>query len=148
MSQEANPFASPQPADSAEPQPLTCPNCDKQIGLLREMIGKTVVCPHCGDSFVVATAIAEHGQMSGREVYNVVSDVGTGVNVRLIDNLIQLLVIVVCTFLGAGVGFFVITDHLAGALVGGFIGLLVGLFGSGLFLMIYRAIRHVTGHHK
>jgi hypothetical protein len=34
-----------------------------------------------------------------------------------------------------------------GALLGGFIGLLVGLFGSGIVLMILRAVKHARGQH-
>jgi hypothetical protein len=30
---------------------------------------------------------------------------------------------------------------------GGFIGLLVGLFGSGIFIMVFRAIGHARGKH-
>jgi uncharacterized membrane protein YeiB len=33
-------------------------------------------------------------------------------------------------------------------LVGSFIGLLAGFFGSGIFLMIYRAAKHAEGDHK
>ena len=38
-------------------------------------------------------------------------------------------------------------DAAMGAVVGACVGLLAGLFGSGLFLMIYRAVRHVRGRH-
>jgi hypothetical protein len=85
---------------------------------------------------------------SGREVYNIVSDIGTGVNVRWSDNLFQLATIGVSLLLGVLIGVFVAQDRILGALVGGFFGVLVGLFGSGIFLMIYRFIRHILGHHK
>jgi hypothetical protein len=34
-----------------------------------------------------------------------------------------------------------------GAIAGAFAGLAVGLFASGIFLMIYRAVRHLQGKH-
>jgi hypothetical protein len=34
-----------------------------------------------------------------------------------------------------------------GAALGGVAGLVAGLIGSGLFLMVYRGIRHATGRH-
>jgi hypothetical protein len=85
--------------------------------------------------------------MTGRQAYNLVSDTVAGPNVRLKDNLYQGLAVLVCLFLGAGIGFLVLKDGLMGVLLGGFIGLLVGLFGSGLFLMIYRAVKHAQGKH-
>ncbi len=75
------------------------------------------------------------------------TDLGTGVNVRRRDNLLQAASIVICLILGALIGLFVTSDRAAGVLVGGFIGLLVGLFGSGIFLMVYRFLRHLRGDH-
>jgi hypothetical protein len=85
--------------------------------------------------------------MTGRQTYNIVTDTVGGPNVRLKDNLIQGLSILVCLLLGAGIGLLVMADGLIGALAGGFIGLLVGLFGSGIFLMVYRAVKHARGQH-
>ncbi len=85
--------------------------------------------------------------LSGKEVYNLVTDVAIGPNIRLRDNLVQAAVIVVCTLLGTGIGALLIEDRIAGCLVGGFVGLLAGLLGSGLFLMIYRMVRHARGKH-
>lgn len=85
--------------------------------------------------------------LTGRQTYNIVSDTVTGVNVRLKDNLIQALAIVVCVVLGAAVGAAVIEVRLAGAAVGGFVGLFVGWIGSGVFLMVYRAVMHIRGRH-
>jgi hypothetical protein len=85
--------------------------------------------------------------LTGRQTYNVVSDTVTGANVRLSDNLLQAAIIAVCLVLGAGIGALVAEVRVAGALIGGFLGLLVGLFGSGIFLMIYRAVMHMRGRH-
>ncbi len=87
------------------------------------------------------------GGMTGRQAYNVVSDTVTGANVRLRDNLIQGLAIFVCLALGAAIGALVVEERLPGALVGGFIGLLVGLLGSGFFLMLFRFVMHIRGRH-
>jgi hypothetical protein len=32
-------------------------------------------------------------------------------------------------------------------MAGGFTGLVVGFFASGIFLMIYRAVKHIRGQH-
>ena len=34
-----------------------------------------------------------------------------------------------------------------GALVGSFLGLVLGILTSGIFLMVYRAVRHIQGKH-
>lgn len=88
--------------------------------------------------------------LSGKESYNLVSDTVTGVNVRWKDNLIQGVVILVTLILGAVIGYVMKPDPrdpALGAILGGFVGLLVGLFGSGFFLMIFRALRHFRGRH-
>jgi len=85
--------------------------------------------------------------LSGRETYNIVSDTVVGANVRLKDNVLQAVVIGVCLLLGTVIGAVVTRDRIAGAVLGGFIGLLAGLFGSGIFLMVYRAVRHLRGRH-
>jgi hypothetical protein len=84
---------------------------------------------------------------TGRDAYNVVSDLAVGVNVRRRDNLYQGLAILVCLILGCVIGAVAVRERVPGALVGGFIGLVVGLFGSGIFLMVYRFVRHVRGLH-
>ena len=86
-------------------------------------------------------------ELTGRGAYNVVTDTIGGPNIRLRDNLIQAIAIAVCLFLGAGIGALVVEERVPGALVGAFVGLLVGLFGSGLFLMVYRALMHARGKH-
>lgn len=85
------------------------------------------------------------GISSGREAYNVVSDTVTGVNVRFSDNCFQGLFILASLVVGAGIG--AIFAFPEGILVGGFIGVLAGLFLSGVALMIYRGMRHVRGKH-
>jgi hypothetical protein len=84
---------------------------------------------------------------TGRETYNVITDTVTGVNTRVSDNVFQAVAILVCLALGAGIGAAAFEERIPAALVGGFLGLLAGLFGSGIFLMIYRAIRHLRGRH-
>lgn len=83
----------------------------------------------------------------GRDAYNIVTDTVVGPNIRKKDNLFQALAIVVCLLLGALTGYLIAKDAITGLIVGGFVGLLVGLFGSGIFLGIFRAIRHAQGRH-
>jgi hypothetical protein len=85
--------------------------------------------------------------MTGRQAYNVVSDTVTGVNIRLRDNLFQGLAILACLLLGAGIGLLIAAEPVRGALFGSLGGLVVGLFVSGLVLMIFRAVRHARGQH-
>jgi hypothetical protein len=91
------------------------------------------------------------------ETYNIISDTVVGVNVRKSDNLFQLKVILVCVFIGVPIGAIagaVLSDsenRLIGALAGGFglgfAGVVLGLFGSGIYLMLYRAVCHLRGRH-
>ena len=90
---------------------------------------------------------AGHSGLTNREAYNIASDTVTGVNVRMKDNLLQGIIIAACLVLGAAIGAVAVRERIPGALVGGFAGLLVGLFGSGIFLMIFRAVRHIRGRH-
>jgi hypothetical protein len=85
--------------------------------------------------------------LSVRQAFNLISDTATGPNVHLKDNLYQGLAILICLILGALIGFLTVKDRGLGAVLGGGIGLVTGLFGSGIFLMIYRAIRHMRGKH-
>jgi hypothetical protein len=85
--------------------------------------------------------------LTPQQSYNVVTDLVAGPNVRLWDNLVQGITILVCLGLGVVVGFFLPLDHPIGLIVGGIGGVVVGLLGSGLFLMIYRAVRHMSGKH-
>jgi hypothetical protein len=89
--------------------------------------------------------------LTGRETYNVITDTVTGVNLRVSDNVFQAIVSFVCLVLGAGIGALAFQDRVPAALVGGFVGLVVGLFVSGIWLMCYRALwktlcPKTTGH--
>ena len=72
------------------------------------------------------------------------SDLVIGVNARLWDNIFQGLFTAACTLVGAAVGWFILEPQaLPGAwlfpvLIGAFFGMIVGLFISGMALMIYR----------
>jgi hypothetical protein len=78
-------------------------------------------------------------------------------NIRKSDNLFQLKVILVCVLIGVPLGAVagaLLSDsdnRLIGAVGGGLglglAGAVLGLFGSGIYLMIYRAVRHVKGKH-
>jgi hypothetical protein len=85
--------------------------------------------------------------LTGRQAYNLITDTVAGPNVRWRDNLFQGLAILICLALGALVGALVVAERVTGALLGGFLGLVAGLFVSGICLMIYRAVRHARGQH-
>lgn len=87
--------------------------------------------------------------MSSREEYNLITDTVTGPNVRLKDNLYQGFVILACLLLGGVVGFAVPSEaRWVTVGIAAFVGLFVGLIGSGIFIMIYRAVKHVKGKHE
>ncbi len=83
--------------------------------------------------------------MTDRETYNAVSDTVTGANFRWKDNLIQGAVVGGVSMVSAVVGFIVGGTPLA--LVCLLLGLVVSVIGTGVFLMIYRAIKHARGDH-
>ncbi len=105
---------------------------------------------------IVADCISD-SPATGREAYNIVSDTVVGLNVRKSDNLFQLKVILVCVLLGVpfgGVAGAMLSDAghrvvgaVAGGIAVGFAGVVLGLFGSGIYLMIYRTVRHMKGKH-
>lgn len=87
-------------------------------------------------------------------IYNVVVDTVTGVNARWSDNLFQAIFVfvsvVVVAVLGAVLAYLNPSWNLpwfGGALFGGFLGLLIGILASGIYLMLYRAGRHLKGKH-
>jgi hypothetical protein len=86
-------------------------------------------------------------QLSGREQYNIVTDLATGVNVRWRDNLFQGLAILAFIIIGGLVGWWLGGWGLPGLLAGAIIGMIAGWLISGTVLMIYRAVRHAQGKH-
>ena len=92
---------------------------------------------------------------SGRDAYNIVSDTVVGLNVRKSDNVFQAKFIGITVLLLAVIGGASAALNpgwnlpwFGGALVGAFAGLIIGVFASGIFLMIYRAVKHVKGEHE
>ncbi|MFZ1935742.1 MAG: hypothetical protein WCB27_05535 [Thermoguttaceae bacterium] len=112
------------------------------------LLGGEIACNHCGKSTLIASPSPAGNAPSGSEIYNIVTDTVAGINVRWKDNVIQFAVIVACVPIGALIGTLVTEDWRPGALIGGFVGLLAGFFGSGTFLMIYRFIRHMRRDHR
>ena len=91
---------------------------------------------------------------SDQATYNIVSDTFTGVNFRLKDNVLQAIFVFVSVVIGAAAGAILAALNprwtlpwFGGALFGSFLGLVVGVFASGIFLMIYRTTRHLRGKH-
>jgi hypothetical protein len=89
---------------------------------------------------------------SGRAAYNVVSDTMTGVNVRWSDNKFQAAFVFVSVAVTSPAGALLAALNPrwnlpwpAGALMGAFAGLVIGIFASGIFLMFYRVARHIKG---
>ena len=92
---------------------------------------------------------------AGQASYNIVSDTVFGLNTRKGDNKFQAKCIFVSVLLLATVGAVLaalIRDWdlpwYGGALIGAFAGLITGVFGSGIYLMVYRALQHLKGDHK
>ncbi len=104
-----------------------------------------------------ATSSGQNGTPSvstGHTVYNVVTDTVTGLNVRWSDNRFQAIFVffsvVIASLLGAIFAALNSRWNLpwyGGALIGSFGGLVLGILGSGTFLMLYRAARHLKGKH-
>lgn len=89
-----------------------------------------------------------------RAAYNVVSDTVIGLKVRKSDNRFQAIFIALSVLFMAGLGATLAAWNrnwnlpwFGGALIGSFAGLVGGFFVSGIWLMIYRAIQHIRGHH-
>lgn len=102
----------------------------------------------------LTTSQSNNTPTDSETVYNVVTDLVTGVNVRHQDNKFQAIFIVCSLLLAALVGAILASVQpswnlpwYGGALIGGFLGLVLGFFASGIFLMIYRAMRHIQGKH-
>ncbi len=91
---------------------------------------------------------------SDRAAYNVVTDLVAGPNLRGADNKFQAkciaVAVLVCTVLSGGyAAIWGGEDYplFVGLIVGVFAGLILGTFGSGIYLMVYRAVRHAKGKH-
>ncbi|MEZ6049049.1 MAG: hypothetical protein R3C11_26430 [Planctomycetaceae bacterium] len=90
--------------------------------------------------------------LSGKESYNIVTDTLIGYNGRRSDNVFQAKAIGISLLLGAVLGTVYImlfdpsTPWPVGA-IGGTPGIILGLFGSGFYLMIYRMVKHLKGDH-
>jgi hypothetical protein len=88
-----------------------------------------------------ATPKQEVGDIGGtpQKVFDTVA----GPNLRLRDNMIQLAACIAGVIIGAGVGLLVMKDSepMAGLLVGTLIGLVAGVFLSGVALGIYRFVK-------
>ena len=92
---------------------------------------------------------------SGRATYNVVSDTVTGVNLRWSDNKFQAVCVLASVVLSSSAGTILALVNAnwnlpwyGGALFGAFAGLVIGVFSSGIFLMVYRAVQHFKGKHE
>jgi hypothetical protein len=86
--------------------------------------------------------------------YNLVSDTVTGINFRGSDNRFQAICIAVAMAIGASIMALLALLNPRwelpwywGAAGGAFCGLLIGAFGSGIYLMVYRTMRHLKGKH-
>jgi hypothetical protein len=86
-------------------------------------------------------------ELNNKQVYNIITDVAGGPNMRFRDNLFQGIAILVSVLLGVGIGVLVADYPTAGVVYGGFLGLVGGFLASGTFLMVYRAVQHIRGRH-
>ena len=86
--------------------------------------------------------------ITSKETYNIVSDTVVGVNARKSDNLLQAKIIIITIIIGAIIGgIFSGKILLIGLGLGAFAGLILGFLGSGIYLMIFRAVKHASGKH-
>jgi ABC-type uncharacterized transport system permease subunit len=97
---------------------------------------------------------ASESPATSKATYKVLSDTVIGLNVRKSDNAFQALFVlasmVVCAALAV-----VLTmlnadwkiPFYGAVILGAFAGLVIGFFASGIYLMLYRAIRHAKGKH-
>jgi hypothetical protein len=102
----------------------------------------------------IARDAKDQSVSSGLADYNIVSDTLTGVNFRRKDNAFQAVfvffTVVFTSIAGAVLAALNAGWNLpwyGGALIGAFAGLVIGILASGIFLMVYRGIRHIVGKH-
>jgi|LauGreDrversion4_2_1035121.scaffolds.fasta_scaffold1175587_1 hypothetical protein len=125
-----------------------CPVCGESIAMTARQ------CRFCGEFFESPDAATPKSKPSAKEGYNLVADTVTGVNLRWSDNKFQAvwigISVLVCGLLGmilAALNPGWQMPWILGGFVGGFAGLVLGTFASGIYLMIYRARRHLQGKH-
>ena len=125
-----------------------CPVCGAPIATTAR------TCRFCGEVFESPDAAEPQSRQSSKEEYNIMTDTFTGVNLRWSDNKFQAVFIgisvLVCGLLGmilAALNPRWGLPWIAGGFVVGFAGLVLGTFASGIYLMIYRARRHLQGKH-
>jgi uncharacterized membrane protein YedE/YeeE len=85
--------------------------------------------------------------LTGRQSYNVVTDTVGGLNVRWKDNVFQAIAALVFGIVAFIVVMFTSGNDFAISIMAGVGGGIVGVFASGMFLMIYRAVQHARGKH-
>lgn len=129
--------------DPNERQP--CPVCGESIALTARK------CRFCGEVFKSPDAAEPQSGQSANEGSSVFADTVTGVNLRWKDNLFQGVFVgisvLVCSVLGMVLAAWNpgwMLDRGAGGFVGALAGLMLGIFTSGFFLMIYRARQHLN----
>ena len=148
--------------DAVMNRPVICPHCKTPIVDTSGFAEGAVVCPGCAENVEqsmvagqspewVAEQMKAHPShvparkqnADGVKTAQAVMDVVAGVNWRWRDNLIQAIAIFVSIVIGAVIGpIFTKPEVLPGVLAGGFVGMVGGLFLSGIVLMIYRLFRH------
>ena len=96
----------------------------------------------------------QSNQSPNNAAYNIVTDTIIGANIRKSDNVFQAIFVGVSLVVGLVLGaIFALLfggkdfPWMAGAVVGAFLGMVLGLFASGIYLGIYRASRHIKGKH-
>ena len=88
----------------------------------------------------------ENKDISGKEVYNIISDTVVGFNNRKSDNNLQAGITIVVMLISCVLGgmFWGAEGFVFGLLGGAFLGIIV----SGIYIMVYRFIKHASGDHE
>ena len=125
-----------------------CPVCGESIAMTARQ------CRFCGEFFESPDAATPQSGQSANEGSSVFADTVTGVNLRWKDNLFQGVFVgisvLVCGLLGVVLAALTPKwrmDMGAIGVAGAFAGLVLGVFTSGFFLMIYRARQHLNRKH-